>query len=642
MSLPPSGEGSVPEDVDELTESLSEELAGDVGTDDSPSSATSPATATASSSVLRSSMVMGAGTVLSRFGGVLRGVALAAALGAGTVADAFTLGNTLPNVVYILIIGGALNAVFIPELVRHMKDDPDDGVGYADRLITIVSLVLFVVVVATVVFAPLLVRIYATPQYTQQQLDLAIAFARFCLPQIFFYGAYTMLSQVLNARGHFGAPMFAPLVNNVVAIATFVLFIVVAGPEAGADGVLEPDQIALLGVGTTLGVVVQAFVLVPVLSRAGYRFRPRLGWRGAGLRVAGGLAAWTIGLVLVNQVAYAVIVRLATGVNAVSADNGDTPAGLTAYTNAHLMFVLPHSVITVSLVAALLPRMSRAAHDRRFTDLAGDIAGGMRSAAALIIPASGALVVLGTQAGVLLFNYGQTSTQSAQVTGLLASVFALGLLPFTLYYIVLRGWYALERTNTAFWVTVVLNVLNLAIAVPLYRLVSGMQTGPAALVALTVRIRRCLLAHAGRGVGGPLAPDRRPADGGDPALARADGARRGADHGGHGRRAVRAEPGGPRIDEARRRAAHRGARRARRRGLPRPRAPAGDPRGHRRAQHAAPAPAGRTLTPRRPEASPTPALRRIRADAGAAPPGRPHGSGTVGVLKRGSRGADIR
>ncbi|MFN8167928.1 MAG: murein biosynthesis integral membrane protein MurJ [Candidatus Nanopelagicales bacterium] len=471
-------------DDDAFEQSLSEELAGDVGTDDIPSAPTSPAAGTASASVLRSSMLMGAGTVASRFGGVLRGVALAAALGAGTVADAFTLGNTLPNVVYILIIGGALNAVFIPELVRHMKDDPDDGVGYADRLITLVSVALALLVVVAVVFAPFLVRIYATPQYTQQQLDLAIAFARFCLPQIFFYGAYTMLSQVLNARGHFGAPMFAPLVNNVVAIATFVLFIVVAGPEAGADGVLEPEQVTLLGVGTTLGVVAQALVLVPVLRRAGYRFRPRGGWRGAGLSVAGGLAAWTIGLVLVNQVAYAVIVRLATGVNAVSADAGDTPAGLTAYTNAHLMFVLPHSVITVSLVAALLPRMSRAAHDLRYRDLSADIAGGMRSASALIIPASVALVVLGTQAGILLFNYGQTSTQSAQVTGLLASVFALGLLPFTLYYIVLRGWYALERTSTAFWVTVVLNALNLAIAVPLYRLVSSNQTGPAALVAL--------------------------------------------------------------------------------------------------------------------------------------------------------------
>jgi putative peptidoglycan lipid II flippase len=479
-----------PDDVvsgtDELTEDLAEELAGDVVSDPSSSSSsgTSPSQGTASASVMRSSLVMSAGTVLSRFGGVLRGVALAAALGAGTVADMFTLGNTLPNVVYILVIGGALNAVFIPELVRHMKDDPDGGDGYAHRLITLVGTILLAVSILAVIFAPWIVRIYATPQYTQEQLDLATAFARFCLPQIFFYGVYTMLSQVLNARGRFGAPMFAPIANNVVAIATFVLFIVVAGPEAGADGVLEPWQVTLLGVGTTLGVAVQALVLVPVLRRARYVWRPHFSWRGAGLGTAGGLAFWTIGLVLVNQLAYAVIVRLATGVNAVSEQEGKTAAGLTAYTNAHLMFVLPHSVITVSIVAALLPRMSRAAHDRRLEDLAADVASGMRSASALIVPAAVALVVLGTQAGVLLFNYGQTSTESAQVTGALASVFAVGLLPFTLYYVILRGWYALELTRTAFWVTVVLNALNLAIAVPLYAAVAARQAGPAALAAL--------------------------------------------------------------------------------------------------------------------------------------------------------------
>jgi putative peptidoglycan lipid II flippase len=475
-----------PEGTDELADDLAEELAGDVVSDPSSSASTgtSPSQGTASASVMRSSLVMSAGTVASRFGGVLRGVALAAALGAGTVADMFTLGNTLPNVVYILVIGGALNAVFIPELVRHMKDDPDGGDGYAHRLITLVGTILLGVSILAVVLAPWIVRVYATPQYTQQQLDLATAFARFCLPQIFFYGVYTMLSQVLNARGRFGAPMFAPIANNIVAIATFVLFIVVAGPEAGADGVLEPWQVTLLGVGTTLGVAVQALVLVPVLRRAHYVWRPHFAWRGAGLGTAGGLAFWTIGLVLVNQLAYAVIVRLATGVNAVSEEQGKTAAGLTAYTNAHLMFVLPHSVITVSIVAALLPRMSRAAHDSRWGDLAGDVASGMRSASALIVPAAVALVVLGTQAGVLLFNYGQTSTESAQVTGALASVFALGLLPFTLYYVILRGWYALELTRTAFWVTVVLNVLNLAIAVPLYSAVSARQAGPAALAAL--------------------------------------------------------------------------------------------------------------------------------------------------------------
>lgn len=440
----------------------------------------------AGASVMRSSLLMGTGTVLSRLGGVLRGIALAAALGAGVVADAFTLGNTLPNVVYILIIGGALNAVFIPQLVRHMKDDADGGDGYTDRLITVVGVALLAVSVLAVILAPALVGLYATSRYTQQQFDLAVAFARFCLPQIFFYGVYTMLSQVLNSRGRFGAPMFAPLVNNAIAIATFVLFMVIAGPAAGADGVLEPSQVTLLGVGTTLGVAAQALVLVPVLLRSGYRYRARFDWKGVGLRTAGGLAAWTVGLVLVNQLAYAVVVRLATSVNALSQGAGETPAGLTAYTNAHLMFILPHSVITVSLVAALLPRMSRAAHDGRKADLAADVSSGMRSASSLIIPASIAMVVLGTQAGVLLFNYGQTSTQSAQITGTLAAVFALGLLPFTLYYVIQRAFYALERTRTAFWLTVVLNLANLAIAVPLFLYVQSQRPSPSNLGALAL------------------------------------------------------------------------------------------------------------------------------------------------------------
>jgi putative peptidoglycan lipid II flippase len=479
MDEPPTPEGLEAEETAEI------ELGGDTALTD-PIDRSGATQAGAGASVMRNSLLMGTGTVLSRLGGVLRGIALAAALGAGVVADAFTLGNTLPNVVYILIIGGALNAVFIPQLVRHMKDDSDGGDGYADRLITVVGVALLGLSVLAVLIAPWLVGLYATSKYTQDQFDLAVAFARFCLPQIFFYGVYTMLSQVLNSRGRFGAPMFAPLVNNAIAIATFVAFMVVAGPAAGADGILEPSQVTLLGLGTTLGVALQALVLVPVLLRSGYRYRARFDWKGVGLRTAGGLAAWTIGLVLVNQLAYAVIVRLATSVNAVSQGAGDTPAGLTAYTNAHLMFILPHSVITVSLVAALLPRMARAAADGRRSDLAADVSSGMRSASSLIIPAAIALMVLGTQAGVLLFNYGQTSTQSAQITGTLAAVFALGLLPFTLYYVIQRALYALERTRTAFWLTVVLNGLNLAIAVPLFLTLQAQRPSPSNLGLLAL------------------------------------------------------------------------------------------------------------------------------------------------------------
>jgi putative peptidoglycan lipid II flippase len=472
------------EDTTELTGLLGDELAGDVAADSAADSSTEPTPAAGSASVLRSSAVMGVGTVVSRLGGVLRGIALASALGAGVLSDAFSLGNTLPNVVYILIIGGALNAVFIPELVRHMKDDSDDGQAFADRLITLVGTALLLVSVVAVLFAPAIVSIYASSKSTPQSMELATAFARYCLPQIFFYGVYTMLSQVLNARGHFGAPTFAPLVNNIVAIATFGMFIVVAGAARTHATTLPASQVALLGIGTTLGVAAQALVLIPVLVRAKYVWRPRFDWRGAGLSTAGGLAFWTVGLVLVNQVAYAVIVRLASTANFLATQNGTTAGGLTSYTNAHLIFILPHSVVTVSVVAALLPRMSRAAHAEDHRALAADIGSGMRSVSALIVPSAVALVVLGTQAGTVLFSYGATSTAEAELTGRVASVLAVGLLPFSLYYVVLRGWYALELTRTAFWVTVVLNGLYLALAVPLFFWATAQRQSSLGLLAL--------------------------------------------------------------------------------------------------------------------------------------------------------------
>ncbi|HAN71827.1 MAG TPA: murein biosynthesis integral membrane protein MurJ, partial [Actinobacteria bacterium] len=212
--------------------------------------------ATSGRVVARNSALMATGTVVSRVTGIGRDIALTAALGFFLVSDAYSLGNSLPTMVYILIIGGALNAVFIPQLVRRMQDDADDGKAYADRLLTLTATALLVLSVVAVIAAPWIVDLYTPADYPPEQYDLAVAFARLFLPQILFYGIYTMLSQVLNARGRFGAPMFAPIANNVIAIGTFLIFIAVAGTSAAADGVLTTDQVLLLGIGTTLGVVV--------------------------------------------------------------------------------------------------------------------------------------------------------------------------------------------------------------------------------------------------------------------------------------------------------------------------------------------------------------------------------------------------
>lgn len=418
--------------------------------------------------LLGPSTVMATGTVLSRVTGIARDIALAAALGFFLVSDTYSLGNSLPTIVYILVVGGALNAVFIPQLVRRMESDADDGKAYADRLLTLTGSVLIVLAIGAVIAAPWIVDLYTPADYPQEQFELAVAFARLCLPQIFFYGVYTMLAQVLNSRGKFGAPMFAPIANNIVAIATFALFIAVAGTSAAADGVLTTGQVLLLGIGTTLGVVVQALVLFPVLSRAGYTWRPRFDWRDQGLGKAAKLAGWTIGLVLVNQITYVVITRLAAQANVDAAAAGVTAAGITTYQKAHLVFMLPHSVITISIVTALLPALSRLAHEGKLKEVGADVAGAMRIVAALIVPVAALLLVLGSDVSVVLFGYGAATTEQAAVMGDIVSIFMLGLLPFTLFYVLLRGFYSLEDTRTPFFVTVAFSAVMLVLVLMLF------------------------------------------------------------------------------------------------------------------------------------------------------------------------------
>ena len=418
--------------------------------------------------LLGPSTVMATGTVVSRITGIARDIALAAALGFYLVSDAYSLGNSLPTIIYILVVGGALNAVFIPQLVRRMEKDDDGGNAYADRLITLTGSVLLGLSILAVVAAPWIVDLYTPADYPQSQYDLAVAFARLCLPQIFFYGAYTMLSQVLNARGTFGAPMFAPIANNVVAITTFVLFIIVAGTSAAADGALTTGQVLLLGIGTTAGVVVQAAILVPVLGRAGYRWRPRFDWKGQGLGKAAKLAGWTVGLVLVNQITYIVITRLAAQANVDAAASGATAAGITTYQKAHLVFMLPHSVITISIVTALLPALSRLAHEGKLKEVGEDVAGAMRLVAALVVPIAALLFVLGSDVSVLLFGYGAATTDQAAVMGDVVSIFMIGLVSFTLFYVLLRGFYAMEDTRTPFVVTVIFSVIMLALVLWLF------------------------------------------------------------------------------------------------------------------------------------------------------------------------------
>jgi len=419
--------------------------------------------------MLRSSAVMAVGTILSRITGVVRDIAVVAAVGFGTLADVYTLGNTLPNAVYLLVVGGALGAVFVPQLVRHLKEDADKGDAYANRLLTLTMMVLLALAVVAVIAAPAIVSLYTPDVYTAQDDALATAFARFFLPQIFFYGLYTMLAQVLNSRGHFAMPMFAPIVNNIVVIGMALGFLWFAGTAVTVE-TISTAQVTWLGVGTTAGVVLQSLVLIPVLRRVGFSYRPRFDFRGSGLGKTAKLAGWTVLMVLANQIALLVTARLAAAANVIAQSEGEVEQGLATFDKAYLVFMLPNSVITISIVTAMLPRMSHAAAEGKLDVVGTQVSSTARLVSALIVPAAAVLVAFGPLITALVFSFGAGAGEAASYTGLVVSVFSLGLLSFGLFYMLIRGWYALSDTRSPFIVAALFNGLLVLFALIFFNL----------------------------------------------------------------------------------------------------------------------------------------------------------------------------
>ncbi|MET3986798.1 putative peptidoglycan lipid II flippase [Streptomyces sp. PvR034] len=425
---------------------------------------TARSAAPAKRSVLRSGALMAAGSIVSRATGFVRSAVVVAALGTGLLGDGYAVANTVPNILYMLLIGGALNAVFVPELVRAAREHEDGGAAYTDRLLTACTAALVVLTAVAVLCAPLIVSAYTG--YDGAQASTTVALARYCLPQILFYGLFTLLGQVLNARGRFGAMMWTPVLNNVVIIAVFGLFLFLS--HDAADG-LTAAQTHLLGWGTTAGIVVQALALVPSLRAARFRWRPRFDWRGGGLARPLRNAGWLVMLVLTNQIAYWVITRLSTTTGQRAALEGlSGGAGYTAYSNAYQLWIVPQGIITVSLVTALMPRMSAAAADGDLGRVRRDVSYALRTSAALVVPAAALFAALAPWVMGSVFEYGRTGAADIEVMAGMLIAFAPGLIAFSGQYVLSRGFYALSDTRTPFFLNLVIAVLNGSLAAAAY------------------------------------------------------------------------------------------------------------------------------------------------------------------------------
>ena len=394
----------------------------------------------------RASVILAAGTIVSRVLGFVRTVVLAAAIGTFAAGDTFAIGNQLPNNIYALVAGGVLSAVLVPQIVRAAAHH-DGGQQFINRVVTLGIMVFAMVALAATLAAPALVALYAEPSssgrgFTPEALDLATAFAYWCLPQIFFYALYSLLSEVLNARRVFGPFTWAPALNNVVSIAGLVLFMGLFGAKASNGAVADWDagKVAILGAITTVAVAAQALILFLFWRRAGLHYRPDFHWRGVGLAATGKAAGWLFGMILITQIAGVFQSRIAS-----IASGQDASVSVLQY--SWLIFMLPHSVIAVSIATVYFTRMSGHASVGDLAGMRSDLSASLRSIGLLIVFAAVALSIV-AYPFARLFTSGFANVQSM---GNVLLAFLPGLILFSALFVLQRVFYALGDTRTPFF-----------------------------------------------------------------------------------------------------------------------------------------------------------------------------------------------
>lgn len=419
----------------------------------------------------RSSAIMAAGTLVSRILGFGKTWMLGAALGLGsTVNDTFINANNLPNLIFLLVAGGVFNAVLVPQIIKASKA-PDRGADYISRLLTLAVLVLLSLTLLVTLLAPSVIEL-TTQGYSPQQKSLAVAFAFWCLPQIFFYGLYALLTQVLNANGAFGPAMWAPILNNVVAITGLGMFIWLFGANVANPHSLDnwgASQTFFVAGFSTIGVMTQTAILLIPVFRLKLGLRPRFGWRGVGLGQAAKLSVWTLLTAAVGQLAFLYVMRIATipGAERLRLEKaGDLAGAAMLPGNAVLevasqLYLLPHSIIALSLATVLFNRMTRASQDGNRNELRDALSQGLRTMAVATV--FGALALFALAGPLGMFFSGGLRTDGVMLAQTL-TILALSTPFMSANFMMSRVFYANEDARTPFYIQLVLALVNVVSA----------------------------------------------------------------------------------------------------------------------------------------------------------------------------------
>lgn len=423
---------------------------------------------------------MAAGTLLSRLTGFGRVAALSYAFGATRLADAYNLANTTPNIIYDLVVGGVLSASLIPVFVDHLTQDDEDSAWHAISAIATITIVVLVVLSALFALAaPVIIRVYLVANHTASSGDqraIATTLLRWFAPQVLLLGVITVTQALLNVRRRFANPAFTPVANNLLTIAVLLLF-----PHLVHDlrlASLHHDQRALawLGLGTTLGYVVQAGLQVPPLRRAGIHLRVVWAPTHAAVRSVVRLSGWLIGVVAANQAALVVILVLA------NRRGGD----FSAYQYAYQFFLLPHAIFAVSVGTAITPDLAEQWSRQRVDVFRDRLSQGIRMTLLVLIPAAVGYLLLARPIIGVALQHGHMTMAQADRTAATLAAFAVGLPGFSAYLLLMRAYQSMKNTRAMFGMYVLENGTNVVIALAVYRRFGVVGLAAAWSIAYTV------------------------------------------------------------------------------------------------------------------------------------------------------------
>ncbi|SEE94199.1 putative peptidoglycan lipid II flippase [Arthrobacter alpinus] len=414
-------------------------------------------------SAARSGASMAIGTLASRILGFVKGIVLGIAIADTAIANIFEGSNNLPNLIFLMIAGGVFNAVLIPQIAKASKH-PDKGSDFISRLLTLGVLGLLALTAVVLLLAAPIMGL--STSFTGKKLELAIIFGLFLLPQIFFYGLFSLLGQVLNAHNSFRAYAWAPVVNNVVAIVGLLVFILVAGSSASTSHTVDNwtmGQTWMLAGTATLGIVVQSAVLLIPVHRLGLNLRPKFGWKGTGLGATAKVAVWTMGTMIIGNLSFIIIMRVAT----IPAGGDDAPGsssnipGIWALNRATELYIMPHSIIALSIATVMFTAMAHAAADKDMSALRSSLGSALRTTGMATVFAAVALLVLSGPFGMLFSGGHENVGRQIAIT---LSILAIGAPFYSINFILNRAFYAQENARAPFIIQCIMVCIGMASA----------------------------------------------------------------------------------------------------------------------------------------------------------------------------------